>query len=91
MQIKDKVTFDRIIACAKLEKELVGSIKISDEDLNGIQDFLNDKLKFATHFANKKNNMLLHEKDGKYQIVKSQILIKLYRHSLQFLMHCSFC
>ncbi|PWY54863.1 hypothetical protein DGG96_14670 [Legionella qingyii] len=66
--IKDKVSPDKIIAYAKLEKELVSSTKLSNEELNDIQEFINDKLIFATHFENKKDNILLHEKDDKYQI-----------------------
>jgi len=67
--IKDRVSSERIIAYAKLEKELpVEPTKATPDQLNQVQVYLSDKLSFATQFENPADNILISEKNGKYQI-----------------------
>jgi len=66
---KDEVPSGRIIAYSKLEKELlVESTKATPDQLKQVQVYLSDKLSFATQFENPADNILISEKDGKYQI-----------------------
>ena len=67
--IRDSVPSERIIAYAKLEKELpLESTKATPDQLKQVQVYLSDKLSFATQFENPADNILIYEKDGKYQI-----------------------
>ena len=67
--IRDSVPSERIIAYAKLEKELpLESTKATLDQLKQVQVYLSDKLSFATQFENPADNILISEKDGKYQI-----------------------
>jgi hypothetical protein len=67
--IKGRVPPERIIAYSKLEKELpVEPTKATPDQLNQVQVYLSDKLSFATQFENPADNILISEKDGKYQI-----------------------
>lgn len=67
--IKDRVPSERIVAYTKLEKELpVEPTKASPDQLSQVQVYLSDKLSFATQFENPADNILISEKNGKYQI-----------------------
>jgi hypothetical protein len=67
--IRDSVPSERIIAYAKLEKELpFESNKATPNQLEQVQVYLNNKLSFATQFENPADNILISEKDSKYQI-----------------------
>lgn len=67
--IRDSVPSERIIAYAKLEKELpLESTKATPDQLKQVQVYLSDKLSFATQFENPADNILISEKNGKYQI-----------------------
>ena len=66
--IRDRVPAERIVAYAKVEKELPVEKHITAEELEQVQNFVSNKLGFATQFDNPKDNILVHEKAGKYQI-----------------------
>ena len=66
--IRDKVSAERIVAYAKVEKELPFEERIAAEELEQIQNFVSNKLGFATQFDNHKDNVLVHKDAGKYQI-----------------------
>jgi hypothetical protein len=66
--IRDRVPAERIVAYAKVEKELPFKKPITDEELKQVQNFVSNKLGFATQFNDPKDNVLVHKKDGKYQI-----------------------
>ncbi len=66
--IRDIVPAERIVAYAKVEKELPVEKPISAEELEQVQNFVSNKLGFATQFDDPKDNVLVHEDAGKYQI-----------------------
>jgi len=67
--IRDRVSPEKIVAYAKVEKELPIEIsKISSEELQKVRTFINRSLGFATQFQSPQDNVLINEEDGKYQI-----------------------
>ena len=66
--IRDRVPAERIVAYAKVEKELLVEKLITAEELEQVQIFVSHKLGFATQFDDPKDNVLVHKESGKYQI-----------------------
>jgi len=69
--IPHSVSPDKVIAYAKIEAELpFKAVRITDEQLLYVKTFVHDCLKFATHFQDAADNVLLYEYEqrGKYQI-----------------------
>lgn len=64
-----RVPADKIVAYAKVEKELpIGKKPLEYQDLTKIKKVLNAKLNFATQFSTPEDNVLIDESNGKYQI-----------------------
>ena len=68
--IRDEVKADKIVAYAKVEKELPIEKDITPEELKNVQNFISKKLGFATQFKNPEDNALIHKNDKtqKYEI-----------------------
>jgi hypothetical protein len=68
--IRDEVKADKIVAYAKVEKELPIEKDITPEELKNVQKFISEKLGFATQFKNPEDNALIHKNDKtqKYEI-----------------------
>lgn len=66
--IHDKVPAEKIVAYAKIEKELPFKNKITLSQLHQIQIFVSKQLNFATQFPDPVDNVLLHEQYDRYQI-----------------------
>lgn len=57
--IRDHVPAERIIAYAKVEKELPLAHPLSDGDKRQLQDFIGRSLSFCTHFPDQADNVLM--------------------------------
>ncbi len=66
--IRDTVPSERIVAYAKVEKELPHDPSIGSSNAKNIKKFLNEHLSFATHFDHEDDNVLLAKENGKQQI-----------------------
>ncbi len=63
--VPDFVSPDRIVAYAKVEKELpIEAVKPTAEQLKQVQNYLSKQLSFATQFEDPADNILLSEKEG---------------------------
>lgn len=65
---RDRVPASKIVAYAKFEKEFPVEKHITAEELEQVENFVSNKLGFATQFDDLKDNVLMCRAADKYQI-----------------------